>query len=142
MQVLGPSNPAIISARPPQYYYFLIDGLDELESSSREELLQQLQPLLLQNLPNVHILITSRAQREIEETLQEGVVWDLFPVDTESIQGDIRTFVNSEIQTHRGLRRLPQQTQDAILSRVVDQSNGMYEFYPTRTEARITEAHI
>jgi hypothetical protein len=113
------------SATDSQHYYLLIDALDELEPSSREELLQELQPLLLQRPANIHVLITSRTQREIEETLYESVAWDSFHVDSKHVQDDIRTFVNSEIQSHRALRRLPQQTRDAILSRIVDQSNGM-----------------
>ncbi len=114
-------------------YYLLIDGLDELESYSQDELLTELQPLFSQNLLNVHILITSRPRREIEESLQEGAVWNLLPVDTKAVQADIRIFVMSEIQSHRALRRLPRDTQDEILSRLVDQSNGMYGTTPTNT---------
>ena len=141
LEIASPSSPSMNSGLDPKDYYLLIDGLDELEPLPRDELLKELRPLFLQNLRNVHILIASRAQREIEESLQEGVVWDLLPVDTKSVQADIRTFVLSEIKSHRGLRKLPEQTHDAILSRVVDQSNGMYGLAPVNRTTHYKEAH-
>jgi hypothetical protein len=140
-EIVDPSSPSPKSTPDPQDYYLLIDGLDELEPLSREELLKELEPLFSQYLLNVHILVTSRDHREIKESLQEGMVWDLLHVDTKSVQEDIRAFVISEIKDHRGLSRLPQQTHNAILSRVVDQSNGMYDFSPTNTTAHFKEAY-
>lgn len=114
------SNPAT------RDYYLLIDGLDELELSSFYTLFQELLPIMSAEVfPNVHILVASRNQGEIKATLSHPVKWNPLPVDTVSIQEDIREFVISEIQSYPPLRRL-QSTHDAILKRVADESKGMY----------------
>ena len=123
-EVVAPSSSSTTSTLVSKDYYLLIDGLDELKPSLRDEFLEELRPILSQVNKNVHILVTSRTQREIEESLREVVTFDLLPVDTQSVQADIRTFVASEIRSHKLLRRLPQ-CHDAILTRVADQSHGM-----------------
>jgi hypothetical protein len=125
VDIITPSNPSLIPAPDLQDYYLLIDGLDELEPPSRDELLKELRPIVFQNFPNIHVLLTSRNDKEIEESLQQGVVWYSLPVDTESVQADIRIFVRSEIQSHPQLRGLPRNTQDTILDMVIQQSGGM-----------------
>jgi hypothetical protein len=118
------------STTPPtdrQDYYLLIDGLDELEHFLQDELLEALQLILSQHLPNLHVMVTSRNQRDIRASLFELAAWDSLPIDTNSVLADIRTYVISEIQSHPRLRNLSQKTQDDILTSLVDQSNGMYD---------------
>ncbi|KAI8631317.1 heterokaryon incompatibility protein-domain-containing protein [Xylariaceae sp. FL1651] len=87
-----------------------------------------LQPLVSQETPNIKFLVTSRKNSEIETYLHDPVQWDSLSVDTRAVQEDIRTFVISEIQSHLRLYNLPQQTREAIILRVADQSQGMFRW--------------
>lgn len=107
-------------------HYLLIDGLDELTLSSQESLYETLRPVLAGENPDIHVILSSRSQREIERSLDNFDDRVSLVIEVNDVQGDIRTFVLSEIDSYSPLRRLPQTTHNAILSRVAEQSNGMY----------------
>lgn len=100
-----------------QEYFLLVDGLDELEQSSRDDLLNELK--IFDNLSNVHILLTSRAEPG------KAGLWNTIPFDIENVKKDIGWFVDAEIQARPQLQKLLPITQQSIRKRLVDQINDM-----------------
>lgn len=105
-------------------HFILIDGIDELEPSALSDLVEELKTLITSDNNNIRILLASRNQANIETDIRSTGPWRFLPVDTVSVQKDIRRFVQSEIDRHGPLKKR-KAIHDAILERVADQSDGM-----------------
>ena len=124
-EIIAPYSSLPTPAPAPKDYYLLIDGLDELEPIQRDDFLEELRPILSLDSRNVHMLITSRLPKGDRAISQRIGSSGSLPVDTQCVQADIRTYITSEIRSHKQLFRLPRESHEAILARVVDQSHGM-----------------
>ena len=106
--------------------YLVIDALDEC--LKRDELLTNIEQLTSWKDANLHILTTSRKEREIEESIelltdnQERIC-----IQSALVSDDIRAYVRDRLRTDRGLRRWQKQpkVQQEIEDMLMDKADGM-----------------
>jgi hypothetical protein len=91
----------------------------------REEVFEFLNSLAAQRLPHVRILLTSRYDPSIKETLTDTIQWPSTPIDTTAVETDIDRYVRRTLESHHSLQRQSDDSKKAIISRLVKDSNGM-----------------
>ncbi|PGH23015.1 hypothetical protein AJ80_02930 [Polytolypa hystricis UAMH7299] len=86
------------------HLYIVIDGLDE--SSEREEVTEFLLRRPEFELPNLHVLVTSRAEDDIIDPLRP-ITTKIITVAGAQVDSDIQLYVRSQLNVHRELKRWP-----------------------------------
>lgn len=102
--------------------YVLLDALDEC--TERDELMELLDELLLQEIEGLHLLTTSRREREIEDGFH-----DHQPVQInleEQMDEDITLRIRGRLSKDLRLKRLPQPIKADIEVALRDGAQGMY----------------
>ena len=106
--------------------FFILDALDEC--NDRLELLENLEKISKLGLGKLHILGTSRREKDIEEALNP-LVGDQEKISIQSavVNNDIRAYIHSRICTDRGLRRWQKhpKVQQEIEEKLLDKVDGM-----------------
>lgn len=102
--------------------YLVVDALDEC--SERENLLEWLEELLRLNLDKLHIMVTSRKERDIETCLSP-LISSSMNLESSSIDTDIATHVYGAIRRDRNLRTWPLTIQYEIAWKLITQARGM-----------------
>lgn len=125
LEMVSASSSTVQSSEETPEFYLLVDGLDELQWSTRDDLFRALDPIISRQLQNVCFLMAGRHSSDIP-TLPDVAVWKQVDLDMTLIQSDIEIFVSKEVNSHPRLRRLDQNTKDAIKQRVAVEANGMY----------------
>lgn len=103
-----------------------IDGLDEcpVNDEVREDVLRQLQNLL-DSVPNLHLLATSRDEQDIRGMMvRSGAV--LVPIANAMVEGDIQKFVLTTLSRDPQLSRLDANTKTLVEHTLVKKADGMY----------------
>ena len=107
--------------------FIVLDALDEC--AEREKVLDWIQTLISQrnNHLGLHLVFTSRPEKEIIEKLQP---LDLCCVDLveESGNHDIAVFLDYQLQNDPDLQKWDLDTQNQIRSMLVEKADGMYVF--------------
>lgn len=87
--------------------FIVVDALDECpekaDHAKRQDLLDQINELLSEKNENLHLLITSRKEVDIQESLQ-AVATAKLDIQT-AFRGDIELFVNNRLEVERRLAR-------------------------------------
>ena len=106
--------------------YIIIDALDEC--TERDKVLSWIRQIVFQNVPNLHIIVTSRPEREIEDVLQP---LDLGCVDIvrDAENVDIEKYIDQELQTDHKLNRWEKVIQEDIKMALITGAQGMYVSY-------------
>ncbi len=106
--------------------YIIMDALDEC--LDRQELLASIQELFGWKFENLHILATSRMEKDIEESMapfndNRGKIC----IRSMLVDNDIRTYVRGRLQTDPTLKRWQKQpkVQQEIEDTLMDQADGM-----------------
>ena len=106
--------------------FFIIDALDEC--NEREELLRLLERIYEQKHPKLHILVTSRQELDIEESL-EAMTNDeaRICIQSELVQGDILTYIQDRLENDNSLKRFKSQPriQEKIREALIEKADGM-----------------
>jgi len=106
--------------------YIILDALDECKD--REELLEGVRAVVGWELKKLHILVTSRREKDIEESL-ESFVNDERRVCIQSalVNDDIRVYVHKRLQTDQKLKRWQKnsEVQQKIETTLVGKADGM-----------------
>lgn len=105
--------------------FLLIDGLDEIPWGDRDPTFAALHELAGLGLRHLRLLVTSRIQPDIQSALSDPTSWVPIVVAREMVQADIKVYVENAIKSHPRLARLPGETKQAILVRLVDEGQGM-----------------
>jgi len=107
--------------------YLIFDGLDELRHGAyRESMLGFIQDI--SRTPagqRIHILLTSRAEKDISDHSPSTEGWCRYSIGRSKIQNDIALFVSSQISSHPKLNALPNAVKSAIRGKLIDASEGM-----------------
>jgi hypothetical protein len=109
----------------------LLDTLDEC--SERQELMETIDRLLRWELRNLHVLLTSRKEREIESCLARFVrAENAVNLKNEEVDEDIRIYVKEELFSNRSLSKWhqDQSVQKEIETALTDGAHGMYVYSP------------
>lgn len=109
-----------------QRVYLVIDALDEVPTTAREQVLDFILEISSVATNKLRLLVTSRNDPEISDkfsAVHRG--WNHLAVDTNLVDHDINEFVTKSIEGHRRLREQPQNIKDLIKQRLVDKAKGM-----------------
>jgi len=105
-----------------RHSYIIIDALDECRDRE-EELLPSLRKIIDWKLSNVHILVTSRKEKDIKDCL-EPLISEELCLQT-SLEADIRIHVHETLQHDRIMQRWPAQLHGEIEEALTKKSDGM-----------------
>jgi len=97
--------------------YLIIDALDECDE--RAELVEVFEEMLGWGLENVHILATSRKERDFEECFARTGA-EQVRLEGDTVQGDIRHYIESRISKERWARKWPLEIQCEIVSTIAE----------------------
>jgi hypothetical protein len=106
--------------------YIILDALDEC--AERLPLLDGLMEMHNWNHPALHILVTSREEKDIEDELIDLLEKEQKVLIHKSfIEADIRAYIASRLQTDRNLRRWRKddEVQLTIANRLIEKADGM-----------------
>ena len=88
------------------HVYIILDALDESpRSSSREHVLDALETMRNWRLQCLHLLVTSRDERDIRESLDLSPAYQVKMQNT-GIDEDIRDFISSRLDTDQKLKNI------------------------------------
>jgi ankyrin repeat protein len=121
-----PTNKALVDALRATLdeigeLFLIIDALDEC--TSRAGLLRILQKLLDWKIPNLHLMLTSRKEKDIEDVLRD---MPQIAVQGKEHHQDIRLFVEQRIESEPSLNKWSTKNQAEITSVVLDQAGDMF----------------
>jgi hypothetical protein len=112
--------------------YIVLDALDEcrtLKGPLSEGLLAWIQSLLDLEQGNVHLLVTSRREHDIEVVLRKLAKSDedIVPIQSNLIEDDIRSYVHTRVRRSDGLKRWKSRPDvlDEIQSVLMEKAQGM-----------------
>ena len=102
--------------------YILLDALDEC--TDRESLLEFLEALVGWNIHGLHLLATSRKEKDITTSLEPLVTYQLC-IQSALVDADIRVHVLERLSSDPKLKRWPADVQDEIENTLVKGAEGM-----------------
>jgi hypothetical protein len=111
--------------------HIVLDALDECRTrtgSHTEGLLSWMGDLIGPKQRNIHLLVTSRPEQDIQSKLKDIVdAENVVRIDSASVTGDINAYIHSKVRKSNGLRRWRQQPdiQDEIEEALKQKANGM-----------------
>lgn len=108
--------------------YIIMDALDEYpersEKSWRKSLLDRVRQMVEHKSENLHILVTSRNEQDIRETLT-GLKTRQICVRSSQVDADIMRHVRTCLKKDAVLKRLPDDVKLHIESRLGERAHGM-----------------
>lgn len=105
------------------HIYVILDALDECVE--RQKLLSLVQRLLNPKTSNIHILVTSRSDADLEKHLTPIVTAQTL-VESSLVEPDILSYIQEQLYNNPKLRRWPQKIRDRIESALMTGAQGMY----------------
>jgi hypothetical protein len=111
--------------------WLVLDALDECRTRkgpSTEGLLSWIREVLNSERGNVHLLVTSRPEQDIESEIMEFAhIDDVVPIQSSLITNDIRAYVRTRVREDNGLKRWRSQpeVQNEIETRLMEKTDGM-----------------
>lgn len=104
--------------------FIILDALDECTDCKR--LLGLIEQIIGWKFGDLHILVTSRKEKEIEEAVTP---WVTGQIDLQStlVDVDIQTYLRERIREDRNLRKWSVAVRSEIEVTLQDRANGMYE---------------
>jgi len=111
--------------------WLVLDALDECSTRkglSTEGILSWIREVLNSEQRNVHVLVTSRLERDIESGLMKFAYNDdVVPIQSSLITDDIRAYVHTRVRGDEDLKRWRNRPviQDEIETRLMEKADGM-----------------
>jgi NACHT domain len=106
--------------------FIILDALDEC--AERKELLETIGNITKQGIGKLHILATSRREKEIEESLNYLVDNPVkFCIQTALVNGDIQAYIQTRLRSDQNLKRWKNkpEVQQEIMAKLMDKADGM-----------------
>jgi hypothetical protein len=100
----------------------LLDGVDEYNDDSRDELVEFLLKLLSETKKPLKIFLSSRASPGMQQKLQK---WPQIRIQATDIQEDIAAYLDVHLSAPPHWARLDAALQDHVKSAILEKSNGM-----------------
>jgi hypothetical protein len=113
-----------------QQTFIILDALDECKE--REELLGLLENLIGWEVENLHVVATSRRERDIEETLEPLATGQVY-IQSALVNADIHIHLCERLQNDPKLKKWPANVQREIEKTLMDGAHGMYVVTPLPT---------
>ena len=107
--------------------FIVADALDECPNNEnlRAELLELIKDMSTQSSSNIHLLVTSRPEPDIEELLLSLSTTRVIPIQGSPIEADIKSYICHEISSDSKLKKFPVEEQEKIKKRLIAGANGM-----------------
>jgi len=105
--------------------YIILDALDEC--MDREDLLIFLRKLVKSKQTGLHILVTSRGERDIEEQLR-AIADHVVNIQSAVVDEDIRVYIRDQLTNDKSLKEWPPSVQDVITTELMAKAAGMYVY--------------
>lgn len=102
--------------------FVIIDALDECDN--RADLLEHLEYVFNWQLDQLHILATSRRERDIEDSFEPLSITQL-PIRTDNVNPDIRTYIRERVKKDARLKRWPALVKVEIEDTLMAKADGM-----------------
>ena len=119
-----------------QEVFIVIDAIDECpRGPRREKLLETLVNIKQFALPNLHILVSSRAEPDIEFQLRYLSTAPIISMTNASVNSDIADFISHAIKSEPKLSRWPQHIRSKIQIELLQQSQGMFRWVACQLDA-------
>ncbi|SCV35431.1 related to ankyrin [Fusarium fujikuroi] len=121
--------------------WIVVDALDECRTRKgfpTGGLLSWLKTLLDTQQLNVHLLVTSRPEQDIESAITGwDRIQDVVPIQSKLTMDDIRTYVHTRVRQHPGLARWQQQpkVQGEIEAALIEKADGMFRWVSCQLDA-------
>lgn len=125
------------------HVYLILDALDEC--TQRSELIDMLETVAEWQLDNLHLLMTSRKERDIETCLESYVEEeDAICLQRDVVDKDIQRYVQQRLRDKKSLAKW---TKDAAISQEVEDAlmrgaHGMYVFNQFFIELKLTIVQV
>jgi hypothetical protein len=107
----------------PEEKYIVLDALDEC--TDREGLLTFIQDLTTSKPRNLHILATSRREKDIEDELNP-IANHKVNIQSAIVDEDIRLYIRDRMTTDTKLKKWPASVQNEITTALMEKAGGMY----------------
>ena len=104
----------------------VLDALDE--SQTRKELLSWIEEFVTSSCKDIHLIITSWREEDIESSLIRWMRVDKFvPIQCGTVNEDILAYVRKRVRTDEGLRRWQSwlEVQKEIETKLMEKVDGM-----------------
>ncbi|KAK8229419.1 ankyrin repeat-containing domain protein [Phyllosticta capitalensis] len=121
--------------------WIVLDALDECLSRNDYPtggLLHWIGSLLGSHQSNVHLLVTSRPEQDIESFIREKArPQDIIHLQSDLVAGDIRAFVHGKVRGQTGLGRWSSRPdiQDKIEDALLEKADGMFRWVSCQLDA-------
>ncbi|MCJ1347463.1 hypothetical protein MMC31_005688 [Peltigera leucophlebia] len=101
--------------------FIVADALDECPNNEnlREELLELIKDMSTQSSSNIHLLVTSRPEPDIEELLLSLSTTRVISIQGSPIEADIKSYICHEISSESKLKKFPVEEQEKIKKRLL-----------------------
>jgi hypothetical protein len=106
------------------HIYILLDALDEC--AERSLLLKWLHEIFKQHFGQLHLLVLSRKERDIEEALIDMGVHAI-SIANADVDFDIRIFIEDQLANRVGLSKRPMDVKAEITEALMKNAKGMYD---------------
>lgn len=104
----------------------MIDGLDEVPfGSARTAIIKAIQEIAELQLTHVKVLILSRPESDIRESLETNARWKQQAIPRDATNCDIAIFVKQEMARNTQFKSLPETSKSEIRSRLIGSDANM-----------------
>lgn len=109
-----------------QDVFIVIDALDECsKSEERDELLALIAEIHANSIPEIHLLVTSRLESDIQAVLMPLVESQTISIQGAQVGSDINLHVKSQLSEDSKLKRWPPEVKAEIEKTLASGANGM-----------------
>ncbi|KAH9061914.1 hypothetical protein EDB87DRAFT_1560217, partial [Lactarius vividus] len=113
--------------------YIIIDALDESPNisgipTSREKVLQFLEDLVVLQLPNVHLCVSSRPEIDIWCILESLASFRISLHEESGQTADILGYIKSVVQSDRNMRRWKAENRQLVIDTLSEKADGMFRW--------------
>ena len=106
--------------------FVVIDALDECpKDGERGDFLKLIREIKSWSLLNLHLLVTSRQELDIEEALTHLLTDKATPIQDSEVESDIKLYIASELATDPKLRKWSSDVKEEIENTLAAGANGM-----------------
>ncbi|CZR54758.1 uncharacterized protein PAC_04642 [Phialocephala subalpina] len=108
------------------HVFIVLDALDECpQNGDREQLLGVISDMKSRSLDNLHVLVTSRREPDIEEAMLSLLTVPAIPLQGPQVDLDIKLHISSQLSADPKLKKWPKEVKAKIENTLTDKANGM-----------------
>ena len=108
------------------HVFIVVDALDECpQNGDREQLLAMISDMTSRSLDNLHVLVTSRREPDIEEALLSLLTVPAISLQGPQVDLDIKLHISSQLSADPRLKKWSKETKAKIENALTVKADGM-----------------